>query len=175
MIQSKIVATFPKCVENTCLETVNYVRFWINDPTDNQSKCEIVTEENPNNHFEIENFAEKKIHFLAIDKCIFQDSDEHKKCDFAVFDEMSFCWVEVKDVKPRNRKNSRKMAIEQLKRTIEIFKKNIDFGKIKLEANVCFHSKISTRPQFSATNAAIVKEFQDEFRVRLTEGNKKIF
>lgn len=174
-MKSQIETVFPQCIENTCLEAMNHSKFWINDPNDDQTKCELTIEENPNNHFEIENPTEKEIYFLAIDKCIFQDSDEHQKCDFAVFDNNCFCWVEIKTGKLRSRRKDRKTAIEQLRTTIGIFKEQLSFEDLNLEATICFYSTQKTYPQSNAQNLAERKRFLDEFQTRLMEGNKKVF
>lgn len=173
-MKTQIETTFSKCLENKCLETRTEERFWVNDFEENP-KCELCLIENAKNHFEIENLSKKEIHFLAIDHCIFDDSDE-EKCDFAIFDVERFCWVEIKTAGKSTRRKSRKKAIEQLRNTVKQFKSKLDFSTVnRLEANICIHSEKDTYPQKSATNLMEIKRFQDELGVRLTEGNKKIF
>ena len=63
------------------------------------------------------------------------DSDKIKRCDCAVFDNKTFCFIEIKETNQRKSENSRK-AREQLLTTIKEFKDKIDFSDKRLEAYV---------------------------------------
>jgi hypothetical protein len=72
------------------------VEFCIYDS--NEKRCEIQIDPDGVKHFTIENPTGREIHFLAIDKCLFSDSDLVLRCDCAVFDIKTFCFVEIKVV-----------------------------------------------------------------------------
>ena len=124
---------YPQIIQNSCLEILTDVEFSIYDSE--IGRCFIQKEEDSVIHFTVKNPNQKEIGFLAIDKCIFMDSDKIKRCDCAVFDNKTFCFIEIKETNQRKSENSRK-AKEQLLITINEFKNKIDFSDKRLEAYV---------------------------------------
>ena len=124
---------YPQIIQNSCLDILTDVEFSIYDSE--IGRCFIQKEEDSVIHFTVKNPNQKEIGFLAIDKCIFMDSDKIKRCDCAVFDNKTFCFIEIKETNQRKSENSRK-AKEQLLITINEFKNKIDFSDKRLEAYV---------------------------------------
>lgn len=75
--------------------------------------------------FHIHNPQEKEISFLAVDSCLFTSSDE-ERCDFIVFDNQYFCFVELKRVKFKQESKKRLKAAKQLESTITLFQDKLD-------------------------------------------------
>ncbi|MFK7905189.1 MAG: hypothetical protein AB8B69_08695, partial [Chitinophagales bacterium] len=132
----QIKKAFVKCVESNCLEIIDKERIEIFDD-EIEKRCFIRQDESQPVHFTILNPSQKEIAFLAIDKCLFSDDDRWAKCDFVVFDDQTFCFVEVKQAKANQRKKRRIKAIGQLKATVKVFVENIDFESYELEAHIC--------------------------------------
>lgn len=172
-IIEQIKKVFLKCVENNCLIVTNSERIEIFDD-EVAKRCFIRNDDNQPVHFTILNPSQKEIAFLAVDKCLFFDDDEWEKCDFVVFDDQTFCFVEIKQAKARRRKSRRIKAIGQLKATIKVFLKEIDFETYSLEAHTCFIGK-SIYPSRPARMASVVLEFEIDFKAKLLEGNQKEF
>ena len=103
------------------------------------------------------------------------DYDNIERCDFAVFDNKTFCFIEIKETARRKSENSKK-ARSQLLRTIQEFIKLIDFGSIRLEAYVVVGLDFSeVKPASKAQDLATTLEFM-EFGVTLFhDGNEKKF
>jgi hypothetical protein len=70
--------------------------------------------------FIVRNAKGRLFHFLAVDKCMFTDS-EGKRCDCIVFNEAVTLFIEMKENKARARKEGRKSAIRQLCQSVEWF------------------------------------------------------
>ena len=128
-----IEKAYPQIIQNSCLEMLTDSEFSIYDSE--TGRCFIQSEDNGIVHFTVKNPNQKEIGFLAIDKCIFMDSDKIKRCDCVVFDNKTFCFIEIKETNQRKSENSRK-AKEQLLTTIRDFKDKIDFSDKRLEAYV---------------------------------------
>ena len=129
-MRSQIEKAFPQCDLNHCITAVTDSEFKILDK-DDQAPASI----HPEGSFQILNPSQKELHFLAIDKCIFFDSDDLKKCDAAVFDTNLFYFVEIKNIhKLARRSEARKNAKEQLLSTIKIFKEKVNFSSYRLRA-----------------------------------------
>ena len=128
-----IEKAYPQTAQNSCLEILTGLEFSIYDSE--IGRCFIQKEEDEIIHFTIKNPNQKEIGFLAIDKCIFMDNDKIKRCDCAVFDNKTFCFIEIKETNQRKSENRRK-AKEQLLTTINEFKDKIDFSDKRLEAYV---------------------------------------
>lgn len=168
-MHQKIRSAFAICSSNNCLEQSNSRDIYIKD-IDN-SKCQILAErEKHTSHFHIINSTSKDIFLLAIDKCIYTDNS-HKKCDFASFDNKTFCFVEIKDTLNRAYK---KKGVEQLKTTIIKFKDLIDFTGYDLEAIISWRYR-PLRPAVSTLMQSSKLEFITTLRTRLLEGNQKEF
>lgn len=121
--------------------------------TQKDAKCFILdrtTDLEELSHFNISNVNLKEIHFLCIDHCIFNTS-AHQKCDFALFDDQTFCFVEIKDT--RNRSTPHKTdATDQLRETIIRFQNVIDFTGYELEAVISWKYR-KTYPAARTKNA----------------------
>lgn len=166
---------FENCLTNTCHEIVKDKYFEIID--DGIDKCYINKDKNKKGHFRIINNDSKEINFLAIDKCLFKDSSPPKRCDFSVFDNTIFSFIEIKEAnKSAGRRFLRNEAVDQLKSTIIEFSELKLFEKygFQLEAIICLCVRKSY-PTFTSTKQSIVKKFQDEYNVYLKEGNFKQF
>ncbi|RDB02809.1 hypothetical protein [Runella aurantiaca] len=137
-MRQSIEAFFPQCIEGKCIET-EQGDFQIFDSEQEPKRCYIRKNEEEPTHFSVLNPAQKEVNFLAIDKCILYDNaKEH--CDFAVFDDTRFSFVEIKARHPlhKRRLSDRKKARQQLQETILHFQENgIEFKNINLEAIIC--------------------------------------
>lgn len=161
--------TFSKIEKNRCLETIFDDKFEIYD-CEKEKRCYLCEKDG---HFQVLNPNKKKIGFIAVDKCLFFDDDEFKKCDCIVFDEKSICFVEIKECKPKRRKNHKKNAEKQLKATIKILKEKIKIDK-KIEAYLCVGCS-STRPSRTASSKNAQAEFLRDFNAILFDGCQKEF
>ncbi len=104
-IIEQIKKAFLRCVENNCLIVTNSERIEIFDD-EVAKRCFIRNNETQPIHFTILNPSQKEIAFLAIDKCLFFDDEGWEKCDFVVFDDKTFCFVEIKQAKASRRKQA---------------------------------------------------------------------
>lgn len=175
MILPRIISVFPICTSKDCHQIFDHRFCYIID--DGEDKCFVDSSSETIGDFKIKNNDLKEINFLAIDKCIFDNSAPPKRCDFALFDDSSFTLVEIK--KPTSAKARsvlKKEAVEQLKTTIIEFIDNGIFEKDKLilEAIICFTGKRSY-PTITSSKLSKVIEFQTEFDVFLKEGNFKMY
>lgn len=158
-------------MKNECFLEENAAYFEIFD--DEKEGC-LIRLEKETGHFQIENPNKKNIGFVKIDDCLLP-SHEHRKADFAVFDETCFCIVEIKNVKTSRRKKARANAFEQLEKTLDIFQeKEIDFSNHKLQAITAFTFERSY-PIATTRMQSKVKHFFDKFNADLMEGNSKSF
>ncbi|MDZ7897380.1 MAG: hypothetical protein U5N85_05035 [Arcicella sp.] len=170
-----IETTFP-CQTGNCIETRNETIFWIDEystkepiPVEIRGKSFILLETDDDRLFTVNNPSQKEITFIAIDAGIF--TDNAPKCDFALFDNQRFCFVECKDSVKKQRSKERKSAFIQLKTTIIRFKENLDFGSYKIEAQVSMKAQM-VFPRKSCSREDMVKEFEDELAVTLFENNE---
>lgn len=119
----------------------------------------------------------KTVAFIPIDgkKGLLGFGDSY--CDFVIFDDNDFCFVEFKlnanSLEERAIRKNRKKAIAQLKNTIALFdsKLNNNYSDLKLEAYVCT-PETYPRGDKGWTDLAIA--FYDEIQVPLFEQNEKI-
>jgi hypothetical protein len=135
--------------------------------------CRIIALVEQDFDFSVLNPSLKEIYFLAIDKCLYTDESTHKKCDFALFDEQTFCFVEIKDTYNRSSQHKGK-AKEQLRTTIELFKALFSFGDYTVEAIISWRYR-PIRPAARTKMQEAAVEFRDELNVDLLEGNEKEF
>ena len=168
-----IEKAFPQIIQNTCLEIITDTQFSIYDSE--SGRCLIQKENDGIIHFTVKNPNKKDIGFLAIDKCIFMDNDNIERCDFAVFDNKTFCFIEIKETARRKSENSKK-ARSQLLTTIQEFIKKIDFSNMRLEAYVVVGLDFSeVKPASKAQDLVTTLEFM-EYKVTLFhDGNEKKF
>lgn len=169
---NRIQKAFPQTQAGTCLQTLTETEFFIYD-TD-QKRCEIQTDINGLKHFTVENPTNRDIHFLAIDKCIFFDNDGIQRCDCAVFDNKTFCFVEIKETDTDARRSAHyRKAKEQLKATIQHFQEQVEFTTKRIEAYACV-GRTTARPAKPAADLNDRLEF-DELGAALYHGNIKRF
>ncbi len=167
-----IKQTFPQTQANTCLQTLTDAEFCIYDTEDKRS--EIQTDVNGLQHFTVENPTKRDIHFLAIDKCIFFDNERILRCDCAVFDSKTFCFVEIKEVDHAARRAEQyRKAKEQLKTTIQHFQEKLTFTTKRIEAYACV-GRTTARPARPAADSNEQFEFS-ELGATLYHGNVKRF
>ncbi len=62
------------------------------------------------------NNTDNPINFLKIDACI-SDSNDTTRCDCAIYDNNTFCFIELKCIKPSTFSKNRKTAEKQLEAT----------------------------------------------------------
>ncbi len=170
-----LTISFPQCLNNTCTETTNNDVIFVVDTITGKSEIfKHLPLTPPLPFFKIINCIKKTIFVTAIDNCVFFPVDG-KKCDFVVYDERLFCFVELKrGFNPSKKSQKKKEAIEQLSKTISDFKQKIDFENYKLEAYPCVGYK-TTIPRCSATDTSTKKRFWDLYKVELCEGNSRKF
>lgn len=133
-----IKEAFPQTETNNCLQTLTDTKFHIYDH-ETKKRCYVQNDPNGVKHFTVENADGRSIHFLAVDKCLLTDAELTQRCDCAVFDEQTFCFVEIKTTSSdndRRKAKCRKKAFDQLKSTIVYFKEKINFDTTKIEAYI---------------------------------------
>ena len=159
---------FPQIQKNSCLELLNN-SFEVYDCED-EKRCYICEQDG---HFKILNPSKQEIGFLAVDKCLFSDNDKFKKCDCIIFNEETICFIEIKECKPKRRKNHKSNAIKQLKSTIDIFQNKINMDR-KIEAYLCVGCS-AVRPSRTASSKNAQAEFLRDFNALLFDGCQKTF
>ena len=167
---NQIKANFVKCVSNNCSETRNDTIIKIIET--HNSKC-IIDNNSTLENFLVINNSKKDINFVAIDKCVFDDN-AHKKCDFILFDNSEFSFVEIKDTdnaKISNRTKHMRKAYDQLEEVIIRFKAVLDFNGYNLEAIIAFRDR-PTVPLALASNTARRTYFLLTYNVDLRIGNE---
>jgi hypothetical protein len=162
---NKLHKAFPTIVDNSCLEVIERSSFSI---IDEEKRCRIVDE----GQFKVSNPHQKSIHFLAVDSCTFLDSDD-TRCDCILFNEKTFCFIELKSCKSKNESNHRKKAKAQLKATIKEFKSRLSFTQA-LEAYICI-TCIPVGKSPRAANQEAIVEFEEVFDTKLSYGCEKDF
>lgn len=171
-MKQSIEKAFPQIIQNTCLEILTDLKFTIYDSE--SGRCFIQKENEGIIHFSVKNPNQKEIGFLAIDKCIFMDNDGIKRCDCAVFDNKTFCFIEIKETVRRRSENSRKARLQLLK-TIEEFSNKIDFTNKKIEAYVVVGLEFTETPARKAQDLVSTLEFESLGVTLFQEGNEKKF
>lgn len=167
-----IKKAFPQIESNICLQTLTDSEFCIYD-TD-KKRCEIQTDPDGVKHFTIENPTNRDIHFLAIDKCIFFDNDSIQRCDCAIFDNKTFCFIEIKEIDRKAKRSEHyHEAKEQLKSTIQHFHERLTFPTKRIEAYACV-GRTTARPARPAADLNNQLEFE-ELGATLYHGNIKRF
>lgn len=168
-----IKTIYPQTEANGCLKTLIHKEFFVLDTEKNF--CIIHTDATSKKHFTVENPTERDIHFLAIDKCLFFD-DVHlqRKCDFAVFDSKTFCFVEIKETKKAGKRSEySRDAKDQLKATIRTFKQQMTFTTKRIEAYLCV-GDLNPRPARLTNDLSEQFDFA-ELGAELYRGNYKRF
>lgn len=128
---------------NKCLERVEKKHFFIKDG-DDQEPAFIVKR---NGEFEVINNIEDPINFLKIDSCIYGSSDD-TRCDCAIYNDDTFCFIELKCIKTSAVTKNRKKAETQLEATIIDFKNEGVLQNKTLEAYACLNCRIKIDDTF---------------------------
>jgi ferredoxin len=181
-LEQQITSVFEKCIPNNCLETTDLDIFEVLD----EGKSKIVPESQ--GQFKIINPNKEPLYFLAIDKCIFFDEKDPKRCDFAIFSEDIFVFVELKECKGKNRRENAGKAIKQLEETLKQFKNKISLPS-KLFAIASITRKKTTnntqneerlseiekdlfKPLSVSKKQSKTKSFKDDYQATLLEDSK---
>ena len=88
-MKQAIENAFPQVINGGCLETEKRSLFHIYDSVIDPRRCHISHLETDDVHFTVNNPNNREIHFLAIDKCIFDDLGP-SRCDSALFSNSVF-------------------------------------------------------------------------------------
>ncbi len=158
-----------------CLKSIDQPHFFIQDGDDQEPAY--ITEED--GEFQIINNTNCPINFLPIDSCVYGSSDI-SRCDCSVYNEKTFCFIELKCIKPKNFNKKRKEAEDQLEITIKEFKnEEIVHGKT-LEAYVSLNCQIKINDNFEPitqqpTNKTKAAHFLLTFSTKLYYNTKKEF
>jgi hypothetical protein len=173
----KIKTVYPHCDTNCCIDSDNRDEFIVCDTSSGKAIIHRGTNTLCHPFLSISNKKNKEIRLLAIDACILFPKDG-EKCDCAVFDDLKFCFVEIKKnqgANPEYRRLNREKAISQLLTTIEVFKQNIDFSTHITEAVLCVGHK-DVRPAASATSSDLKAQFlKKPYHSKLLDGSQIIF
>jgi hypothetical protein len=175
-MDDKLHAAFANIAKNDCLVISSENFFDIYDSE--QQRCVLLTENDSltviGQKFRVINPNRENIRFLAIDKCVFFDSDKIKRCDCLIYNDQCVCFIELKKLdNTRNKNSAKKTAREQLLATIKFVQEQIDFDNLSLEAYVCVGYKPSN-PSILASDQAAMKKFID-LNTRLYNGCQKDF
>ncbi|MDZ7934259.1 MAG: hypothetical protein U5M51_04685 [Emticicia sp.] len=169
-MQESIKKAFPLILQNACLEITQFAEFEIIDKQ--TSRCVLQEGNSEEGNLWAINKSQKEVYFLAIDKCLFFDNNiDPSRCDCALFDESRICFVEIKESNQSKRRDRRNKAIEQLAKTINLFK-SMGVRFPQFDALVCF-STHQTFPKRRNLDKEI--EFLNECGAFLYEGNLEEF
>lgn len=174
-LEEQLINAFKdKPISQRCLKKTNSPMLGVVDPG-GENPCQLLEEEDENfgdAQFEIYNLNERELCFLAIDKCVIEKGS--KRCDFAIFNENEFVFVELKGVistSSETVKQRHDEARTQLESTIGIFSdKNINLSNykrnLKLFAVVSvldLNPPVTKRPVQAASQDAIIyaEEYMD--------------
>ena len=172
----QIANAFPHSGANKCHEIQKGAEFHIYDSDEGKSK--ICENEEPH-HFSVVNPNEKSISFLAIDKCLISDSERGMgRCDCAVFDDSTFCFVEIKAITTENANSidaHRKKSRDQLLNTIRRFKSVLNFHNFQIEAFIAIGPANTPTLQKALTTDLNTKVKFEEIGAIFYKGNVKRF
>jgi hypothetical protein len=175
-MKKQLQNAFGAALYDNCLETINMQSFEIFDPASEdgslQEKCCIVKW---GGHFQVENKTGQWIHFLPIDGCLPMPADR-KKCDFALFDDVQFCFADIKNVKTKQRQQAKQTAKLQLEATIQYFKEDLKiiFYNHKLLAIIALTFQ-KTYPLAKVADQDARIRFEDKYQAELYVGNQISF
>jgi hypothetical protein len=173
-MKSNLKSAFLQISKNNCIETIIKERFFIEDAKETgKSYAFYDSERSTSQFFSVINNNLKEINLLQIDNCLFFDSDG-EKCDFALFDEKDFIFVELMKRKVKKRRSGIKKATNQLRSTLKVFKENkVDFTNYNLESYVCVG--VSGKPSISANKQDLMVAFEEDYNCKLLFDCKKEF
>lgn len=172
-MKNQLKETFVQCKDCSCLSAINEKLFGVSEQSD--GVCRQVVD-NGCADFKVENKTEKSMHLLAIDHCIWNDGCGHKKCDFALFNDSHFSFIELKcRAKMKNWSKERSDAADKFRDTLNQFiSKKIDFSKHELELYIAFGNRPYTTGS-STRSQVLMDEFSTKYNATLLEGNHKTF
>ena len=157
-------ASFPSFEE--CLTKTQEPRFGIVDGASGEKASLIFTQDNDWD-FEVNNYKDLILTFLAIDDCLFSSLDQ-ERCDCAVFSEKIILFLELKDVKKKQRNRARRKAIKQLENTLSTFQSSL--STLEVFAVIGFKSA-KKNPIANTNRQAAIAHFTDLYNAKLQEGN----
>lgn len=173
-MKQAIENSFPQVKSGGCLQTFK-TSFEIYDSDADPKRCYVRNSITQDIHFAVLNPRNEEINFVAIDSCIFNVKDA-KRCDCAVFSSNVFCFLEIKNVGAKQRRNSRIDAQKQLANTIiEFMNSGISFDNHALEAIVSFGRAKNVYPVGRAQSLNAELEFEERFKAKLLVGNARTF
>ncbi len=168
--------TFPNLQLNNCLSQHSLTYFGVID--DGLNKCYVEPDGTIKADFKVFNNDAQNINFLAIDKCIFSRDYSDERCDFALFDDSQFTFIEIKA--PQNlfiRTRLINKAFRQLEATIlEFNNQNVFRGvRIGLEAIVCLVVNKQSYPVISTSILSKQVEFSKRYKTILRIERFKVY
>ena len=167
-MRKQIETHFPIVVANSCLQTVTDKSFGIAEPyEDKGGKSIIVSKENCD--FAVDNPQKKEVTFWAIDDCTFTSS-EGKRCDFALFDDETIAFAEIKRSGKKQRNAVRTEATGQLSAMLEQCQGKLDFKDYRLLAIIALTFEKSY-PIAKTRKQDAELTFFNKYRAQLLEGN----
>ena len=156
-----------------CTKIINDKNFFIVDDKDKEPPYIV----NENGEFEIVNNTKKELFFIAIDSCVY-DSKDDTRCDCAIYDEDTFCFIELKRCKRTAWKSHRETAENQLKNTIQTFTKYVITKNKKLEAFMSCNCTINneyTKIRKTSNKHETITYFEETLNTSLYCDTKKEF
>lgn len=91
-------------------------------------------------HFTLFNDQAENLLFAALDNCILK-SNQQSRCDFIIGNFQKLYFIEIKQVKPRQRRSAKENAIRQLHASISFFREKLDLSNTKLIGVICLKAK----------------------------------
>jgi len=156
-----------------CTKTISDEIFFIIDDKEDEPPYIV----GKDGEFKIINSQKKELSFISIDSCIYGEKDI-ARCDCAIYDDKTFCFIELKHTKTTNWKRRRSDAEKQVEATINNFKNDdIVKGKI-LEAYMCCNCTIDneyTKIQSASNSSEKITYFELELNTSLYCDTKKEF
>jgi hypothetical protein len=143
------------------------------DCTPAEQRSYIRTNENAPIHFVLNNPNAARIVFAALDNCIFKPH-EQSRCDFMIGNFQKLYFVEIKQVKARQRQEARYDAIRQLHSSISFFKERIDLADTNIYAVISLKAKLSY-PLQNAKRVNDAVAFKESYNAILMEGQSHTF
>lgn len=167
-----------------CIQYKTNEFFFIEDNQDKGVcviKEELVTFEEEQVLFRINNFNKKNIAFWAIDGCFISSDKGTSHCDCIFFDNNDFCFAEFKfnatSTEPIIVKRNREKALNQLKSTYFLIQGKLSEHKFSLD-NFSIEAFVCTPPKYPAKNTSMSSyavEFLENYGIKLFEQNFKDF
>lgn len=158
---------------NECSEVISLTNFFIQDGEDNKPVYIV----DNNGEFQIINNDKKDLTFIAIDSCIYNSEDD-KRCDCAIYDDNTLCFIELKNCKRTAWKSHRENAEKQLEKTINNFKSQSIIKDKNLEAYMCCTCIIDnkfTKIKKASNKSEVITYFEDTLNTSLYCDAKKEF